>query len=93
MFGSFDIIEVRFGSRLCENSDVQLARRKFVSIMLNKKGTALAGTIERRKERKRFCGVSVLARFHTAWTLNGSGVCVAALVWATDLRHAFVRMN
>jgi hypothetical protein len=46
--------------------------------MLNKKGTALAGTIERRKERKRFCGVSVLARFHTAWTLTGIKACIAA---------------
>ena|ERR1700731_36371 len=41
----------RFGSRLCENSDVELGRRKFVSITLNKKRTALAVTVERRKER------------------------------------------
>jgi len=38
--------------RLCENSDVELARRKFVSITLNKKRTALAVTVERKKERK-----------------------------------------
>src|SRR5882757_5946218 len=38
--------------RLCENSDVELARREFVSITLNKKRTALAVTVERRKERK-----------------------------------------
>src|SRR5947207_6559190 len=30
-------LDVAFGSRLCENSDVELARRKFVSIALNKK--------------------------------------------------------
>src|SRR3954470_903018 len=37
-------------SRLCENSDVELARRKFVSITLNNKRTALAVAVERRKE-------------------------------------------
>src|SRR6266849_7602798 len=57
--------DVRSGSRLCENSDVELERRKFVSITLNKKRTALAVTIERRKERK-FCAFSARARFHTA---------------------------
>jgi hypothetical protein len=46
---------VRFGSRLCENSDIELSRRTFVSITLNKKRTTLAGTVERRKERKQFC--------------------------------------
>ena len=56
------------GSSLCENSDVELARRKFVSITLNKKRTALAVTVERRKERKQFCAFSARARFHTAWT-------------------------
>jgi hypothetical protein len=33
--------DVRSGSRLCENSDVGLARRTFVSIGWNKKRTAL----------------------------------------------------
>jgi hypothetical protein len=61
------VADVRIGSRLCENSDVQLSRRTFVSIALNKKRTPLAGTIERRKERKQFCGFSSRARFHTAW--------------------------
>src|SRR6266404_7011741 len=55
---------------LCENSDVELARRKFVSITLNKKITALSVTVERRKERKQFCAFSARARFHTAWTLR-----------------------
>src|SRR6202165_2819420 len=58
---------VRWGSRLCENSDAELGRRKFVSIALNKKRTALAVTVERRKERKQFCAFSARARFHTAW--------------------------
>src|SRR5258707_15803404 len=63
--------EVRCGSRLCENSDVELARRSFVSITLNNKRTALAVTAERRKERKQFCAFAARARFHTAWTQNG----------------------
>ncbi len=57
-----------WGPRLCENSDVGLARRKSVSITLNKKRTALAVTVERRKERKQFCAFSARAGFHTAWT-------------------------
>src|SRR5438477_12561745 len=67
-------------ARLCENSDVGLARRKFVSITLNKKRTALAVTVERGKERKQFCAFSARARFHTAWVrigpfdVHGSGL-------------------
>src|SRR6266849_2315144 len=60
--------DVRFVPRLCENSDVELARRKFVSITSNNKRTALAVTVERRKERKQFCAFSARARFHTPWT-------------------------
>jgi hypothetical protein len=60
-----DLANDRFESRLCENSDVELSRRTFVSIALNKKRTALAGTVERRKERKQFCAFSARARFHT----------------------------
>jgi hypothetical protein len=56
---------------LCENSDVELSRRTFVSITSNKKRTALAGTIERRKEGKQFCAFSARARFHTAWVKTG----------------------
>jgi hypothetical protein len=48
------------GPRLCENSDAELARRKFVSITLNKKRTALAVTVERRKGRKQFCALSAM---------------------------------
>src|SRR6266403_4186723 len=59
--------DVRVGSSLCENSDVELARGKFVSITLNNKRTALAATVEGRKERKQFCAFSARARFHTAW--------------------------
>src|ERR1700694_4498982 len=69
---------VRWGSRLCENSDAELGRRKFVSIALNKKRTALAVTVERRKERKQFCAFSARARFHTAWVKNGRGAARTA---------------
>src|SRR5712671_3574598 len=64
--------DVSDGSSLCENSDVELARRKFVSITFNKKRTALTVTVVRRKERKQFCAFSVRARFHTAWVKSGS---------------------
>jgi hypothetical protein len=40
---------------------------------LNRKRTALAVTVERRKGRKQFCAFSARARFHTAWVKNGSG--------------------
>jgi hypothetical protein len=69
--------EDRFGSRLCENSDVELSRRTFISIALNKKRTALAGTVERRKERKQFCAFSARARFYTAWVINGFRLAAA----------------
>ncbi len=64
---------VRCGSSLCENSDVELARRNFVSIRLNRKRTALAVAVERGKGRKQFCAFSARARFHTGWVKNGSG--------------------
>src|ERR1039457_5239697 len=64
--------------KLCENSDVGLARRKPVSIAMNKKRIALAITIERRKERKQFCAFSAHARFHTAWVIFGSLPACAA---------------
>ena len=57
----------RLTLRLCENSDVELARREFVSITLNKKRTALAVVVEGGKGRKQFCAFSARARFHTAW--------------------------
>src|ERR1700716_142188 len=58
---------------LCENSDVELSRRTFVSITLNKKRTALAGTVERRKERKQFCAFSARARFTQSGSSHTSG--------------------
>ena len=60
---------VHFGSRLCENSDVELPRRMFFSMTLNKKRTTLAGAVKRRKERKQFCAFSARGRFHTAWVI------------------------
>jgi hypothetical protein len=63
---------VRSGSRLCENSDVELSRRTFVSMTLNKKRTTLAGAVKRRKERKLFCAFSARGRFHTAWVIRAT---------------------
>src|SRR5258706_10289491 len=60
------------GSRLCENSDVELARRNFVSIALNRKRTVLAVAVERGKGRKQFCAFSARACFHTGWVRLGS---------------------
>jgi hypothetical protein len=64
---------VRVGSRPCKNSDVELARRKFVSIALNKKRSDLPVIVGRRKERKQFCAFSARARFHLAWVIFGLG--------------------
>src|SRR5258706_230674 len=61
------------GSRLCENSDVELARRNFVSIALNRKRTVLAVAVERGKGRKQFCAFSARACFHTGWVNFGLG--------------------
>jgi hypothetical protein len=55
-------ITIHLGSRLCENSHVELARRNFVSITLNRNRTALAVIVERRKGRKQFCAFSARAR-------------------------------
>src|SRR5713226_6115114 len=64
-------LHVSYGSSLCENSDVELARRNFVSVTLNRKRTALAVAVERGKGRKQFCAFSARARFHTGWTQSG----------------------
>lgn len=55
----------RFGSRLCENSHVEHARRNFLSITSNRKRTTLAVTVERRKGRKQFCAFSARAFSHS----------------------------
>src|SRR5260370_1973183 len=65
------------GPGCVKTHDAELARRKFVSITLNKKRTALAVTVERRKERKQFCAFSARARFHTAWVI--SGLCLTQM--------------
>jgi hypothetical protein len=53
----------RFGSRLCENSEVAPARRTFVLNGLNKKRTSLSVNVESSKERKQFCAFSARRRF------------------------------
>src|SRR5258708_14697319 len=69
------LAKVRFAPSLCENSDVELARRNFVSITLNRKRTALAVAVERGKGRKQFCAFSPRACFHTAWVKTGKAQC------------------
>src|ERR1700693_842062 len=76
------------GSRLCENSEVGLARRTFVSNRLNKKRTSLSVSVESSKERKQFCAFSARRRFHTAWVKTGKPQCEqnsSALTPTTDI--------
>jgi hypothetical protein len=77
----------RFGSRLCENPDVELARRRFVSITLNKERTSLTVTVEREKERKQFYAFSARARFHTAWVIFGLGAHYCDVRFTPMSRH------
>jgi len=63
--------EVRFGSRLCENSDVELARRISVSISSLWKPITPATPSARRQLRKQFCAPLAQASFHTAWVKSG----------------------
>jgi hypothetical protein len=67
----------RDGPRLCENSDVELTRRNFVSIRLNRKRPALAVPSKGGQGRKQFCAFSARARFHTAWTHNRHSAIIA----------------
>jgi hypothetical protein len=62
---------VKCGSRLCENSNVEFARRNIVSVAFNRKRTLLSITVEWRQDRKQFCALSARARFHTAWVNTG----------------------
>jgi hypothetical protein len=63
---------VRNGSRLCEKSVVQFARRTFVSISSIPKTIALGTSVKSRQLRKQFCAPLARATFHTAWVKNGS---------------------
>src|ERR1700681_5090769 len=57
---------------LCENPNVEFARRNIVSIAFNRKRTLLPITVEWGQDRKQFCALSARARFHTAWTQSGT---------------------
>src|SRR5258707_15553609 len=61
------LLSVGFGSRLCENSDVELARRISVSISSLWKPITPATPSTRRLLRKQFCASLAQASFHTAW--------------------------
>src|SRR5712692_5298239 len=58
---------VRIGSRLCENSDAQLACRISISISSMWESIVLATSFGRSQLRKQFCVPFAEARFHTAW--------------------------
>ena len=60
---------VRSGSRLCENPNVQLACRISVSISSMRNRITLATSVERRRLRKQFCASLARSRFHTAWVI------------------------
>jgi hypothetical protein len=62
----------RCGSRVCENSDVQLACRTSISISSMWESIVLATSFRRRQLRKQFCASFAQARFHTAWVIFGS---------------------
>jgi len=55
--------DVRFGSRLCENSDVELARRISVSISSLSNPIAPATSLGRKQLRKQFCASLAQASF------------------------------
>src|SRR6266851_5501904 len=54
-------------SRLCENSDFEVARRISVSVSSLWEPIAPATSLGRRQLRKQFCGSLAQASFHTAW--------------------------
>jgi hypothetical protein len=58
---------VWLGSRLCGNSDIELARRISVSISSLWKPISPANPSARRQLRKQFCVSLAQASFHTAW--------------------------
>jgi hypothetical protein len=65
-------VKDRYGSRLCENSNFQLACRISVSISSMRKPIALATTVGRRQLRKQFCASLARSRFHTASVKTGN---------------------
>jgi len=73
------LINVRSGSRLCENSNVQLACRISVSISSMRKPIASVTSVGRRPLRKQFCASLARARFHTS-----SVICVVSTTSAVS---------
>jgi hypothetical protein len=95
---------VSSGSRLCENSNIELACRISVSISSMRKPIALETCVGRRQLRKQFCASLARARFHTASVINGlrtaqprlplspqeqtSSACPSMSVWCQKRRSA-----
>jgi hypothetical protein len=67
---------VRNGSRLCENSRVQFARRKFFSIWSICKPKLLTTAIGGGQKRNRFYALLAHTRFHAAWVDCGPSCIV-----------------
>src|ERR1700704_3685262 len=78
--------QVCFGPRLCDNSDVELARRNFVSITLNRKRTTLAVTVEGLQRENNFA-LSLLA--HVFTQPRPKAACLAPSTGAALLVDAF----
>src|SRR6266851_5459216 len=60
-------------SRLCENSDVEVALRISVSVSSLWEPIAPATSLGRRQLRKQFCASLAQASFHTAWVESRCG--------------------
>jgi len=63
-------VDFRFGTRLCENSDGQLACRTSISISSMWESIVLTTSFGRRQLRKQFCACFAQASFHTAWDIS-----------------------
>jgi hypothetical protein len=79
---------VRDGSRLCENSDVELAHRTSVSITSNRKRTALEVTVKGGQERRQFYAFFARARFHNQKATSADDRTGSALLPRTDVAPA-----
>jgi hypothetical protein len=77
--------DVSFGSRLCENSDAQLACRTSISISSMWESIVLATSFGRRQLRKQSCASFAQARFHTAWVIRDRAEPAASLAMSAAL--------
>src|SRR5258708_11488528 len=69
--------QVRFGSRRCENSGIELAYGFSVPISSFWKSIALESFVRSKQLRKQFCASPAQVRFHTAGSIASSRPCAA----------------